>query len=185
MSSVWISKDSWAKVWAAIHNIRVRMNFTVKEPSVSLSGQGSSARINIDLPCPRSGEGKIYDGPFAVSYDQEEKALVVKAGWINVNGLFISMPESIVECEVQEGLLCLKVVINEDMEYEEGKEEECVLEPEYLFTNPNENCWPLCKVHINEDATIRVEMFNVPPVIQYVIAKQCVFAMKSQEEEKK
>lgn len=55
MSAVWISKESWQKIWSALHNIRIRQSFAVKTPSATLSGQGSSARINIDLPAASAG----------------------------------------------------------------------------------------------------------------------------------
>lgn len=168
MSSVWISKDSWAKVWAAIHNIRVRMNFTVKEPSVSLSGQGASARINIDLPCPRSGEGKIYDGPFAVSYDQEEKALVVNAGWINVNGTLLSVKKFTLK-EIREGELFLTITMDE---------KGVVTVMKYQFGEYNEKSYPICRIRLTEEKVPIIDMYHVPPVLPFLIARECVFAVK-------
>ena len=80
MSAVWISRESWQKVWSAIHNIRVRCSHTVKTPCVTVSGSGASARINIDLPGAIAAES-AYDGPFAVSYDSETEKLKIKKGF--------------------------------------------------------------------------------------------------------
>ena len=104
MSAVWISRESWQKVWSAIHNIRVRCSHTVKTPCVTLSGSGASARINIDLPGAIAAES-AYDGPFAVSYDSETEKLKIKKGFRNVNGEFAEVPDG--EAEAAEGTLCL------------------------------------------------------------------------------
>ncbi len=68
MSAVWISKASWDKVWSALHNIRIRQDFTVRTPSAGITGTGSGARLQIDLPgTASSGEpGKTteYAGYF-------------------------------------------------------------------------------------------------------------------------
>ncbi len=75
MSAVWISKDSWEKVWNALHNIQVRQNFAVQTPCATLSGNGSSARLNIDLPgtAASSGDGSAaYDGFFKLIAIDEE-----------------------------------------------------------------------------------------------------------------
>lgn len=169
MSSVWISKSSWEKVWAAIHNIRVRMNFTVKEPSVSLSGQGASARINIDLPCPRPGDpGKIYDGPFAVSYSAGEKALVINGGWINVNGTLLSV-QKFSFTEIREGELFLVITMDETG---------IVTAMKYQFGECDEKSYPVCRIRLTEEKIPVISMYHVPPVIPFIIAKECVFALK-------
>ena len=164
MSSVWIKKDSWDKVWSAIHNIRVRMSFTVKEPCVSLSGQGTAARINIDLPAGRSG--KLYNGPFAVSYLQDKKTLSVNAGYLNINGILCPVAKMEIR-EVKTGLLCLKAGMRENGE---------LLEPEYIFGEVTADSYPICRVDINEESVV-LEMFTVPPVIPFLYAKECPFAM--------
>ena len=104
MSAVWISRESWQKVWSAIHNIRVRCSHTVKTPCVTVSGSGAAARINIDLPGAIAAES-AYDGPFAVSYDSEAEKLKIKKGFRNVNGEFAEVPDG--EAEAAEGTLCL------------------------------------------------------------------------------
>ncbi len=62
MSAVWISKASWDKVWSALHNIRIRQDFTVLSPSAGITGTGSGACLNIDLPGTASSSGTADSG---------------------------------------------------------------------------------------------------------------------------
>ena len=50
MSNVWISKESWEKVWNALHHIQVRFSPTVMQPTAGISGAGASAQLTLDLP---------------------------------------------------------------------------------------------------------------------------------------
>lgn len=98
MSSVWISRDSWNKVWSALHNIRVRQSHTVKTASAMISGAGTSARLNIDLPAVAGGGGGgsgEYTGMFAVLPDPEQKnAVKVNSGIYVRLGEFHPVAES-------------------------------------------------------------------------------------------
>ncbi len=98
MSSVWISRDSWNKVWSALHNIRVRQSHTVKTASAMISGAGTSARLNIDLPAVAGGGGGgsgEYTGMFAVLPDPEQKnAVKVNSGIYVRLGAFHPVAES-------------------------------------------------------------------------------------------
>lgn len=165
MSSVWITKESWDKVWAALHNIHIRMNFTVKQPSVALSGKGAAARINIDLPGINTG--KSYNGPFAVTYSRKEKALIINPGWVNINGMVRSIERTVLY-EIRSGILCLKAVLDEKGE---------ILSPEYAVGMPAADNYPICSIDVREEH-VTLEMFTVPPVIPYTYAKECPFAMK-------
>lgn len=47
---VWVSKDSWEKLWSALHNIQIRCDEAVLSPSAILSGAGSSSALIISIP---------------------------------------------------------------------------------------------------------------------------------------
>lgn len=47
---VWVSKDSWEKLWSALHNIQIRCDEAVLSPSAMLSGAGSSSALIISIP---------------------------------------------------------------------------------------------------------------------------------------
>lgn len=74
MSAVWISKESWDKVWNALHNIQIRQSFAVKSPGATLSGNGTSACLNIDLPGTAQIEEtkSVYNGYFKIIDATEE-----------------------------------------------------------------------------------------------------------------
>lgn len=112
MSTIWISKESWQTLWSAIRNIQIRMDRTVLKPSAGLSGQGTSARIRIDLPLA-SGEGGIYDGPFKLTIDYDAKVLKIGEGFILSGSEFIVSPETELAFseipEIESGWLCVSV----------------------------------------------------------------------------
>ena len=88
------------------------MDRTVLKPSAGLSGQGTSARIRIDLPLA-SGEGGIYDGPFKLTIDYDAKVLKIGEGFILSGSEFIVSPETELAFseipEIESGWLCVSV----------------------------------------------------------------------------
>ena len=110
MSAIWVSKESWQTLWSAIRNIQIRMDRTVLKPSASFSGQGTAARIRIDLPLA-SGGGNVYDGPFKVTVDPEARRLKIGKGFIRSGGEFTVSPETELPFEeipeIESGWLCV------------------------------------------------------------------------------
>ena len=50
MSNVWISKESWERLWHAMHNVQIRFSRLVSHPSGGITGDGLAAQFRIDLP---------------------------------------------------------------------------------------------------------------------------------------
>ena len=50
MNPVWLSRDSWEKIWYALHNIQIRIGCSIQQAAASLTGSGCTARLLIDLP---------------------------------------------------------------------------------------------------------------------------------------
>ena len=164
MSAVWISRESWQKVWSAIHNIRVRCSHTVKTPCVTLSGSGASARINIDLPGAIAAES-AYDGPFAVSYDSETEKLKIKKGFRNVNGEFAEVPDG--EAEAAEGTLCLHL----EKDAETGE----LCEPSFRIAVPSAQDFPIARIERDGEAW-RIAQYYVAVAV-FLFARKCVYAV--------
>lgn len=163
MSAVWISRESWLKVWSALHNIRVRCSHTVKTPCASISGVGASARINIDLPADY-GSADAYDGPFAVSYDDEAKKLKIAKGFRNVNGVFAEVPEAVIE--PAEGTLCLHL--------EMGDATGEISAPEFRFVTPSASDYPIAKIKADGGSWI-ITQYCVTVAV-YMFGRECIYA---------
>ena len=52
MNPVWLSRDSWEKIWYALHNIQLRIGSAIEQPAANLTGMGTAARLMVDLPEP-------------------------------------------------------------------------------------------------------------------------------------
>ena len=52
MNPVWLSRDSWEKIWYALHNIQIRIGSAIDQAAANLTGAGAAARLLIDLPEP-------------------------------------------------------------------------------------------------------------------------------------
>lgn len=63
---VWVSKDSWEKLWSALHNIQIRCDEAVLSPSAMLSGAGSSASLIISIPRAGGTGNTEYNGYFKI-----------------------------------------------------------------------------------------------------------------------
>ena len=50
MNPVWLSRDSWEKIWYALHNIQLRIGNAIDQPAANLTGAGAAARLMVDLP---------------------------------------------------------------------------------------------------------------------------------------
>ncbi|MBO4649165.1 MAG: hypothetical protein J5806_13515 [Lentisphaeria bacterium] len=50
MNPVWLSRDSWEKIWYALHNIQLRIGSSIDQPAANLTGAGAAARLMVDLP---------------------------------------------------------------------------------------------------------------------------------------
>ncbi len=74
--AVWVSKESWQTLWSAIHNIHIRQSRNIMTPSVTLSGRGTGAKINIAIAGLGSGDSE-FRGFFALSLN-EKKELEIK-----------------------------------------------------------------------------------------------------------
>ena len=169
MSSVWISRASWDKVWSALHNIRVRIDSRVKSPSAVISGNGTSARINIDLPASGNVQ-TVYKGPFALSFSEDQKRVLVAAGYCNVNGEFFSVPEGSITLadRMKDGaVICLHVVKNTDT----GKIET----PEYCAADPDPEHYPLGRVYYKDNAWHLEQFYSAVAV--FIFAEECKFAV--------
>lgn len=114
MSAIWVSKESWQTLWSAIRNIQIRMDRTVLKPSACFSGQGTAARIRIDLPLA-SGGGNVYDGPFKVTVDPEENRMTVSPGSVLANGDFFETEET--SLELKEGYVCVHIELGKNGEW--------------------------------------------------------------------
>lgn len=104
MSNVWISRESWDLVWNALHNIRINMNFTIKEPYAALTGDGTGARLCLDLPQGGNGETAAdYEGMFKCMEDTElingieVSGIRVKNGICTVIGKSFYVPDTFIQ----------------------------------------------------------------------------------------
>lgn len=172
MSSVWISRASWDKVWSALHNIRVRIDSRVHSPSAVISGNGTAARINIDLPAGNTGAQTVYHGPFALSFSEDGKRILIAPGYANVNGEFISVTEGSINLEdvtksVDGVLICLHVVKNTDT----GKLET----PELCIAAPDAEHWPLGRIRFKDESWSLDQFYTVVAV--FLFAEECKFAL--------
>ncbi len=177
-STVWISKNKWDEVWAAIHNITVRQDFTVNKPSAGISGKGASARLRIDLPAMVNGGGSsTYDGPYAVRFgelepvDEEDgvpevdmNKVVVNGGFALANGFFFEVKP--VELEIAEGYICVHIELNGG----NGKWSEPVIH----FAKPNNRNYPVARI-IKEDTGYRIEQFYAAVAI-FMLTTVCPLA---------
>ncbi len=50
MNGVWISRESWERLWNAMHNVQIRFSRLLSHPSGGITGDGRSAQFRIDLP---------------------------------------------------------------------------------------------------------------------------------------
>ena len=50
MSNVWISRESWERLWNAMHNVQIRFSRLLAHPSGGITGDGPTAQFRIDLP---------------------------------------------------------------------------------------------------------------------------------------
>ena len=50
MNPVWLSRESWEKIWYALHNIQIRIGSSIEQPAANLTGAGAAARLMVDLP---------------------------------------------------------------------------------------------------------------------------------------
>ena len=171
MSSVWISRASWDKVWSALHNIRVRIDSRVKSPSAVISGNGTSARINIDLPASVNNAQTVYKGPFALSFSEDGKRILIAPGYANVNGEFFSVPEGSIQLDdVTKSdagvLICLHIVKNTD-----GKLET----PEFGIAAPDAEHWPLGRIRY-KDKSWSLDQFYTAVAV-FLFTEECKFAL--------
>lgn len=172
MSSVWISRTSWDKVWSALHNIRVRIDSRVRSPSAVISGNGTAARINIDLPAAGSNAQTVYHGPFALSFSEDDKKIIIAPGYANVNGEFFSVPEGSVNLSsvTKSGdgvLICLHIVKNTDT----GKLET----PEFRIAAPDAEHWPVGRIRY-KDKSWSLDQFYTAVAV-FLFAEECKFAL--------
>ena len=172
MSSVWISRASWDKIWSALHNIRVRIDSRVKSPSAVISGNGTSARINIDLPAVVNNAQTVYHGPFALSFSEDDKKIIIAPGYANVNGEFFSIPEGSIDLgdvtKSENGvLICLHIVKNTDT----GKLET----PEFGIAAPDAEHWPLGRIRY-KDKSWSLDQFHTAVAV-FLFAEECKFAL--------
>lgn len=171
MSSVWISRASWDKVWSALHNIRVRIDSRVKSPSAVISGNGTAARINIDLPSAVNNAQTVYHGPFALSFSDDGKRILIAPGYANVNGEFFSVPNGSIDLEEvtksEDGvLICLHIVKNTS-----GKLET----PEHCIAAPDAEHWPLGRIRFKDKSWFLDQFYTAVAV--FLFAEECKFAL--------
>lgn len=123
-----------------------------------LYANGGRGVINLGAGTPEN-----YGGPFALSYDSENKKLKIKAGYLTRNGEFIAVPDA--ELEPQTGTVCVKTVLD-------GGEWS---EPEILFESPSQFCYPVghvVKTGDGENIGVSVCSYRVPVAV-ILAAKTC------------
>lgn len=129
-------------------------------PSVFTCGSGGApvlyshdgkAVVNLGAGTPES-----YDGPFAITYDAENKVLKIKAGHMSRNGEFTTVAEA--ELAPQTGIVCVK------SELADGEWSEPVI----LFEEPSQFCYPIGHVKTQgdgEDMSVSTCSYRVPVAI--------------------
>ena len=122
MDAVWISRLWRDTVWAALHNIRIRQNPSIKTPAVVFFGESTSAGINIDLPGTGNGESiAAYDGPFSVSLQtggegkQKKTSLMARGGLISVGSSRLEV-EDLTFGEPSAGVVYAEVIYSDESE---------------------------------------------------------------------
>ena len=116
-----------------------------------LYGSGGRGVVNLGAGTPEN-----YDGPFAITYDAENKVLRIKAGYLTRNGEFLSVPEA--ELAPETGTVCVKSELNEG-EWSE---------PEVLFEIPSQFCYPIGHVKTQgdgEEMSVSVCSYRVPVAV--------------------
>ena len=149
---------------------------------VSLTGSGDFAapttsnpsvftRGATGAPVIFAGDGKgvvllgaiaqdIYDGPFALSYDTEQKQLKVNAGYANMNGEWRSVTEKTLSAST--GTVCVCSTLGDDGKW---------TTPEIKFSTPGRYAYPIgsCKV---SGTSVTVCSFRVPVAI-FLVSDIC------------
>lgn len=87
-----------------MHNIRIRQDFTVRSPSAGITGTGSGARLNIDLPGTASSGGTAeYNGYFKITDVSDSSGFKIKiadgatdgASYALIDGSFIAVAPTV------------------------------------------------------------------------------------------
>ena len=149
---------------------------------VSLTGSGDFAapttsnpsvftRGATGAPVIFAGDGKgvvllgaiaqdIYDGPFALSYDTEQKQLKVNAGYANMNGEWISVTEKTLS--VSTGTVCVCSTLGDDGKW---------TAPEIKVATPGQYAYPIgsCKV---SGESVTVCSYRVPVAV-FLVSDVC------------
>ena len=158
-NAVWIPKAKWDTLWAALHNVVIRQDFTVKSPAAGISGVGSSARLRISLPA--SVPPPPYTGTFEVTI--ENGLLNVDEGWLNRNGEWLTIPK-VTGVAPETGWLCVcSTIENGDWTV-----------PELRIETPSADAFPIAEIEVENDS-ITVRQLPVA-VAMIILAKVCPMA---------
>ena len=75
MPATWVSKEKIQTIWGMLHNLRIRMQENIKTPSITATGTGLQASINIALPMSTSSND--YNGFLKVIQTAKNKIKIV------------------------------------------------------------------------------------------------------------
>ena len=132
---------------------------------------GSSGKQWCILQLGSGSGGDTYDGPFAFKYDRENDKIVVKAGFVLLNGQWHTVAES--EVEPSSGYLCVYSELDDN-----GQWSEPVLE----IGEPGQFRYPVGKVEISgsgETRSVKCKQFRVPVAIIMDVA-ECPISVNGQ-----
>lgn len=116
-------------------------------------------------PQPPNSE---YTGMFAVKMDEDSAAppmLQVGPGYVNVNGVFFSTPETTIK--PQTGILCITSSID--------SEKRKITDPVAEFASPDASHYPIAEIEDDENEGYIIRQYPVTVAV-LLLAKMCPFA---------
>ena len=124
---------------------------------------GSSGKQWCILQLGSGSGGDTYDGPFAFKYDRGIDKIVVKAGFVLLNGHWNTVSEA--EVEPSSGYLCVYSELDDNGQWSE---------PVLVIGEPGQFRYPVGKVEVNgsgEARSVKCNQFRVPVAIIMDVAE--------------
>ena len=105
-------------------------------------------------------KAEIYDGPFALSYDEEEETINIKSGFLSRNGEWRTVSSGSIDI-ISDGYVCVRTKL-ENQEW---------TEPEFVIAEPDSENYPIGYCSLSE-GDVKVTSYRVPVAV-FIIAGNC------------
>lgn len=154
MGGIPVLNDSQLTALRRVVGTNQKLNLTV-------TPQGKSRK----LPTYSDDDQPEYDGPFALSYNGETDKIDVKAGFLNRNGEWKTVPDKSVSPET--GYICVVTELDDNGDWSDPEIE--------ILDEPDEQSYPIgyCEVTgSGDDKGVTFSSFRVP-VAFFLISDVC------------